>query len=144
MLLICKCWTKSCKELGIKSTSEAHVTSTQCEGIAVNGCCRAHQSDLPQHKSRKELGHVLSSNLNLALCMNQSKLTLLIITTRTTTFNEYLLYARLCAMHLTFTDQLILLIITQSGFYYLFYFIVANTSKTEKLSFRNMHQLKIK
>lgn len=76
--------------------------------------------------------------------MNQSKLTLLIITTRTTTFNEYLLYARLCAIHLIFTDQLILLIITQSGFYYLFYFIVANTSKTEKLSFRNMNQLKIK
>lgn len=68
------------------------------------------------------------------------KTNLSVITART--FNEYLLCARLCARHLTFTGQLILLIITQNGFYYLLYFIVE--SKTEKQSFRNMHQLKKK
>ena len=71
--------------------------------------------------------------------MIQSKLTLLmLITTKTITFNECLLYARLYAMHLTFTDQVILLMIPRSRFYYLLFFIIKN--KAEKQRFRNMCQ----
>lgn len=48
---------------------------------------------------------------------------------------EYLVYARLYVMYLTFTDKLILLMILQSKFYYLLYL---TENETEKQRFRNM------
>lgn len=58
-----------------------------------------------------------------------------------TTFLEYLIYARLCAMHLTFSDPLILLMIPQSRLHYLLHFIIEN--ETEEQRFRNVCPLAI-
>lgn len=118
---------KPCKELCVKSASEAKVTSSiQSERISVEEC--EGLTRVIFFTNTRAEKNVKRSKLDSNLDLIQSKLTLFVITT---TLIECLIYARFSTVHLTFIDPFILLMILQSRFYYLLY-LIENERKEQR------------